>query len=549
MKKTWWKEAVVYQVYPRSFCDSNGDGIGDIRGIISKLDYLKDLGIDVIWLSPIYQSPNADNGYDISDYQRIMADIGTMEDFDTLLKEVHGRGLRLIMDLVVNHTSDEHAWFTQSRQSRDNPFRDYYIWREGKNGLPPNNWGSWFGGSAWEYDERTDMYYLHLFTKKQPDLNWENEKVRRDIYTMMTWWLDKGIDGFRMDVISLISKADGLPDGTVLASGYGDSNPYCAHGPHVHEYLQEMNREVLSKYDIMTVGETACVTVEEAKKYTGADRHELNTVFQFEHVEVTFDKNGKWNDNPVQLTKLKAIFDKWERGLEDCGWNALFWGNHDQPRSVSRFGNDGFYREISAKMLATCLHMMKGTPYIYQGDELGMVNAGFTELSQYRDIESINMYRQMVEKQGILHEKMMGYLARISRDNGRTPMQWDDTTNAGFTAGTPWIDVNSNYKEINAKKQVTDPNSIYSYYKELIKLRHNSNLIVYGDFNLLLPESEEIFAYCRTLQDQQLIVLCNFTDRIVDYEIDISGYDRVIGNYNDILPAKLRPYEVIALEK
>lgn len=540
---------MVYQIYPRSFCDSNGDGIGDIRGIISKLDYLKRLGVDIIWISPIYKSPNDDNGYDISDYQDIMDDFGTMEDFDELLQEAHKRNLRIIMDLVVNHTSDEHAWFTQSRESKDNPYRDYYIWREGKDGNPPNNWGSWFGGPAWEYDEKTDMYYMHIFSKKQPDLNWENEKVRREVYDMMLWWLDKGVDGFRMDVISLISKVQEMPDGEVRKGEYGDLEPYCAHGPRVHEYLREMNREVLSKYDIMTVGEAACVTLEEAKKYAGAGRGELDTVFQFEHMELTYGANGKWNDAPVKLTELKAVFDKWERGLEGIAWNTLFWSNHDQPRAVSRFGNEGRYWELSAKMLATCLHMMKGTPYIYQGEEIGMLNAGFQELSDYRDVESINAYHDLVEKQGVPHEKMMEYLRKSSRDNARTPMQWDDTEHAGFTTGEPWIAVNPNYKYINAKVQMNDAASIYNYYQKLIELRHENELIVYGDFELLLPESEEIFTYRRTLGEEELLVLCNFTDRQQDIPMDTAGYQPIIGNYDEPLWTHLRPYEAIVLRK
>lgn len=540
---------MVYQIYPRSFCDSNGDGIGDIRGIISKLDYLKRLGVDIIWISPIYKSPNDDNGYDISDYQDIMDDFGTMEDFDELLQEAHKRNLRIIMDLVVNHTSDEHAWFTQSRESKDNPYRDYYIWREGKDGNPPNNWGSWFGGPAWEYDEKTDMYYMHIFSKKQPDLNWENEKVRREVYDMMLWWLDKGVDGFRMDVISLISKVQEMPDGEVRKGEYGDLEPYCAHGPRVHEYLREMNREVLSKYDIMTVGEAACVTLEEAKKYAGAGRGELDTVFQFEHMELTYGANGKWNDAPVKLTELKAVFDKWEQGLEGIAWNTLFWSNHDQPRAVSRFGNEGRYWELSAKMLATCLHMMKGTPYIYQGEEIGMLNAGFQELSDYRDVESINAYHDLVEKQGVPHEKMMEYLRKSSRDNARTPMQWDDTEHAGFTTGEPWIAVNPNYKYINAKVQMNDAASIYNYYQKLIELRHENELIVYGDFELLLPESEEIFTYRRTLGEEELLVLCNFTDRQQDIPMDTAGYQPIIGNYDEPLWTHLRPYEAIVLRK
>ena len=416
-KKNWWKESVVYEIYPRSFCDSNNDGIGDLGGILKKLDYLKELGVDIIWLSPIYQSPNDDNGYDISNYQSILKEFGTMEEFEHLLDEVHKRDMRLIMDLVVNHTSDEHEWFIQSRKNCSNTYRDYYIWKEGKGNQPPNNWGSWFGGSAWEYDKNTDMYYLHIFSKKQPDLNWENEKVRQEVYNMMRWWLDKGIDGFRMDVISLISKNQQFPDDENIQGLYGNLIPYCAHGPRVHEFLKEMNREVLSKYDIMTVGEAACVTLEEARKYAGYDRGELDTVFQFEHVELCNGEYGKWTDESPELTDIKAVFDKWQKGLDGYAWNTLFWSNHDQPRAVSRFGNEEEYRELSAKMLATCMHMMKGTPYIYQGEELGMTNAHFTRIEQYRDIESINAYHENVEQRGLEADKMLLYLQKVSRDN------------------------------------------------------------------------------------------------------------------------------------
>ena len=395
LERKWWKEAVVYQIYPRSFMDSDGDGIGDLNGILSKLDYLKELGVDVVWLSPVYQSPNDDNGYDISDYQAIMQEFGTMEDFDRMLKGMHERGIRLVMDLVVNHTSDEHPWFIESRSSKDNPYRDYYFWREGKNGKEPNNWGSCFSGSAWEYDKTTDMYYLHLFSKKQPDLNWDNPAVRRDIFSMMNWWCEKGIDGFRMDVISMISKEPGLPDGKLYpGASYAFSG--CVNGPHVHEYLQEMNREVLSRYDLMTVGECSGVTIEEAKKYARADGKELNMVFQFEHMGLDDGKYGKWTDRRTDLQSFRQVMSKWQTELEGLAWNSLFLGNHDQPRSVSRFGNDApAFREACAKMLATCLHMMQGTPYVYQGEELGMTNCPFDSLDEIRDIESINAFHEL----------------------------------------------------------------------------------------------------------------------------------------------------------
>ena len=546
MEKAWWKESVVYQIYPRSFCDSNGDGIGDIQGIISKLDYIRNLGIDIIWLSPIYQSPNDDNGYDISDYQAIMNEFGTMEDFDELLQKAHEKGLKIIMDLVVNHTSDEHKWFVESRKGKDNPYRDFYIWSQGKNGKEPNNWGSWFGGPAWEYDEKTDMYYLHIFSKKQPDLNWDNENVRTTVFDMMTWWLDKGIDGFRMDVISLISKVPGFPDGEKGEGAYGDLTPFCAHGPHVHEYLREMNERVLSKYDIMTVGEAACVTLEEAKKYAGYDRHELNTVFQFEHVEGVKGPLGKWTDKRISLPDLKRVFKKWDEGMDGIGWNTLFWSNHDQPRAVSRFGDDSpEYRVLSAKMLGTCLHMMRGTPYVYQGEELGMTNAGFETLEQYRDLESVNAYHEYIESGRASHEEMMKYLKLISRDNARTPMQWNDSPNGGFTEGTPWIDVNGNHKEINAAKEVDDEASVYTYYKELIRLRHEMDIIVYGTFEMLMEDSEEVFAYKRCYEENSLYVLCNFTKEEVVCPQFFKNGKRIIGNYEETADSLLRPYEAV----
>ena len=550
MNKAWWKEAVVYQIYPRSFMDSNGDGIGDLNGITEKLEYLKELGIDVIWLSPVYQSPNDDNGYDISDYQAIMEEFGTMEDYDRMLARAHELGIKIMMDLVVNHTSDEHAWFVESRKSVDNPYRDFYIWRKGKDGKEPNNWGSCFSGSAWKYDPQTDMYFLHLFSKKQPDLNWDNPKVRDQVFEMMNWWCEKGIDGFRMDVISLISKPEGLPDGVPGENGYADSG--CANGPHVHEYLKEMNKKVLSHYNLITVGEASGVTLEEAKKYASADGSELNMVFQFEHVGSGPEENNrleKGASHKMSLPVWKKILSKWQTGLEGKAWNSLFLANHDQPRSVSWFGNDSAeYREISAKMLATCLHMMQGTPYVYQGEELGMCNAYFDKLEDYRDIESLNAYKELTETCGVSHEEMMGYLKRISRDNARTPMQWDDSANAGFTTGTPWIKVNSNYKTVNAKQQTTDPDSVFSYYKELIRLRHENDIIVYGEYELLEPQNEELFIYTRTWNNEQLMVLCNFTDKDVVIPAAVMAQipadaQILISNHVGNLEAVLRPYE------
>ena len=552
MEKAWWKEAVVYQIYPRSFMDSNGDGIGDINGITSRLDYLNELGVDVLWLSPVYQSPNDDNGYDISDYQAIMEEFGTMEDFDRMLEGIHARGMKLVMDLVVNHTSDEHPWFVESRKSKDNPYRDYYIWREGKDGKEPNNWGSCFSGSAWEYDKTTDMYYLHLFSKKQPDLNWDNPKVRDEVFQMMNWWCEKGIDGFRMDVISLISKKPGLPDGYQAPGAlYGDSG--CANGPHVHEYLQEMNQKVLSHYDLMTVGECAGVTIEEAKKYANADGRELSMVFQFEHVEAN-GPMGKWTDERVQLKDFKTTMSKWQTELEGKAWNSLFLGNHDQARSVSRFGNDApEYRAVSAKMLVTCLHMMQGTPYVYQGEELGMTNCPFPTLEDLRDIESINAFHELTEAGKVNPEDMMRYIRLRGRDNARTPMQWDDSANAGFTTGTPWIMVNPNYTEINAKTEMEDPDSVFRYYQKIIGLRKKEKVMVYGTYQLLDPDNEKLYVYTRTLDNEKLLVICNFTEEEEIYSVpeEFSEGEVLISNYHRETVEKeilLKPYEALVLK-
>ena len=509
MERKWWKECVVYQIYPRSFKDSNGDGIGDLNGITEKLDYLKELGVDVIWLSPVYQSPGDDNGYDISDYRAILEEFGTMEEFDRMLQAAHERGIRLVMDLVVNHTSDEHPWFVESRKSKDNPYRDYYIWRPARMGKEPNNWGSCFSGSAWEYDNTTDMYYLHLFSKKQPDLNWDNPRVRDEVYDMMNWWLDKGVDGFRMDVISLISKKPELPDGKAGINGYASFNEP-ANGPHVHEYLQEMRRRVLEGRDTITVGECSGVTLEEAKKYARSDEKELNMVFQFEHMDVDADGTNKWSDKKMDLRDLKNIMTKWQKGLEGIAWNSLFWENHDQPRSVSRFGNDREYWEESAKMLATCLHMMQGTPYIYQGEELGMTNVPFGDISDFRDLDSINAYRELTGQGVFTPEEMLRYLRYKSRDNARTPFQWSDEKHAGFSSGEPWIMVNPNYKKINAREQMTRENSIFCYYQKLIRLRKQYDIVVYGSYDLLLPEDPELYVYTRALGEEQLLIVCNF---------------------------------------
>lgn len=556
MEKRWWKESVVYQIYPRSFCDSNGDGIGDLNGITGKLDYLKELGVDVIWLSPVYKSPNDDNGYDISDYQAIMDEFGTMEDFDRMLATAHEKGIKIMMDLVVNHTSDEHKWFIESRKSTDNPYRDYYIWRPAKeDGSLPNNWGSCFSGPAWEYDKTTDMYFLHLFSKKQPDLNWDNPAVRQDVFDMMNWWLKKGVDGFRMDVISLISKEPGLPDKEPGINGYATFN-VSANGPHVHEYLQEMRQEALNNADTITVGECSGVTLEEAKKYARSDEKELNMVFQFEHMDVDSDeKAGKWTTRKMDLRDLKKILTRWQKGLQDIAWNSLYWENHDQPRSVSRFGNDSDeYREISAKMLATCIHMMQGTPYVYQGEELGMTNCPFNTLDNFRDLESINAFHELTEQGKMTEEDMMAAIGYKGRDNARTPMQWDDSAYAGFSTANPWIMVNPNYTKINAKDQINREDSVFKYYQKLIKLRHESELIVYGTYDLILDDDKDIYAYIRTLGDEKLIVYCNFSENTREVELpeEFTNGKVLISNYIDAKvnhKITLRPYEAIVIQK
>lgn len=554
MDKKWWKEAVVYQIYPKSFMDSNGDGIGDVQGIISKLDYLKDLGISVIWISPMYESPQKDNGYDISDYQALDKRFGDMNDFDELIEQAHKRDIKIVMDLVVNHSSDQHKWFIESRKSKDNPYRDYYIWRDPKeDGSPTTNWGQFFGGSAWQYDETTGQYYLHQFLAEQPDLNWENEKVRKEVYDMMTWWCEKGVDGFRMDVISLISKPEVYEDGPINTpdhfSHVGGITP---NGPRVHEFLKEMNREVLSKYDLITVGETAGVTVDEAKKYAGFDTNELNMVFHFEHMGLDEDEHGKWTNHRFYLPDLKENFTKWQKELDGKAWNSLYWDNHDQPRAVSRWGNDSDeYRVVSAKMLATCLHMLQGTPYVFQGEELGMTNFTFTDISQTDDVEEKNNYKTLVEVEHVYtKEQMLEAISMRGRDNARTPMQWDDSENGGFTTGKPWFAVNPNYSKINAKSQVNDPDSVYSYYKELIKLRKENDIIVYGTYDLLCPDDEKLYAYTRTLGDEKLLVLCNFSQDEIEVPQEIkdmisANKGILISNYKDGQADTLRPYEAV----
>ena len=537
MERKWWHSSVVYQIYPRSFNDSNGDGIGDINGIREKLDYLKELGIDVIWLSPVYKSPNDDNGYDISDYCDIMDEFGTMDDMEKLLKEANEKGIKILMDLVVNHTSDEHKWFIEAKKSKDNKFRDYYIWRDPVNGHEPNNLGSCFSGSAWQYDESTDQYYLHLFSKKQPDLNWENENVRNEVYKMMNFWIDKGIGGFRMDVIDLIGK---VPDEMITGNG-----------PKLHDYLQEMNKAALEGHDLLTVGETWGATPEIAKLYSNPKRKELSMVFQFEHIGLDqIEGKEKWDVKPLDLLDLKKVLSKWQTELEGEGWNSLFWNNHDLPRIVSRWGNDREYRVESAKMLATLLHGMKGTPYIYQGEELGMTNVRFEDINEYNDIETLNMYKDRISK-GYSHDEIMTSIYAKGRDNARTPMQWDSTENAGFTTGKPWLKVNKNYKFINAEDCLQDKDSIFYHYKKLIDIRKHNDTIIYGDYKLLLPEDKNVFAYSRELNGDKIVVVCNFYNKEINlnFKEDFNNVEILLSNYKDsnilMKDLKLRPYEAI----
>jgi oligo-1,6-glucosidase len=556
MDKRWWKECVVYQIYPRSFCDSNGDGIGDLGGIISKLDYLKELGVDVVWLSPVYKSPNDDNGYDISDYQDIMDEFGTLADWEVMLDGMHQRGIKLVMDLVVNHSSDEHAWFVESRKSKDNPYRDYYIWRPGKDGKEPNNWASAFLGSAWQHDAATDEYFLHLFTKKQPDLNWENPKVRQEVFDMMNWWCQKGVDGFRMDVINMISKVPGLPDAEpVSGQRYVFPNKESVNGPRLLEFLGEMRQEVLSKYNLITVGETPSVTIDHAAALTDSETGPLNMVFQFEHMGLDHEPGspyGRFSTGTLKLTDLKKLMTRWQKGLEGRGWNSNYLNNHDQARQVSRFGDDGVYRVASAKMLGTFLHLLQGTPYIYQGEEIGMTNVAFDHIEDYDDVEIHNFYREHVIEGKCDHEEAMRMIRARGRDNARTPVQWSEEINGGFTTGTPWLKVNPNYTDINVEQALADPDSIFYYYQKLIKLRKSNPAIVYGAYDLILPDHEQIYAFTRTLDNQRLLVVLNFSAETPSFElpakIACSSTDLLIGNYpvdpaTDIARFELKPYE------
>ena len=554
----WWKRAVVYQIYPRSFADSNGDGIGDIQGIISRLGYLAALGVGVIWLSPIYPSPQDDNGYDISNYQDVEPTFGNLDDFDELLAETARLDIKIIMDLVVNHTSDEHPWFIESRSSKDNPKRDWYWWRPAREGMDagtpgaePTNWQSFFGGPTWELDETTGEYYLHLFSRKQPDLNWENPDVRQAVYTMMNWWLDRGVDGFRMDVINMISKETSLPDGEPAGpEGLGDGTPHFLSGPRIHEFLQEMHREVFAgrNAELMTVGEMPGVTVEQARLYTDPARNEVNMVFQFEHVQLDRGEHV-YEPKPLDLRDLKASLGRWQEGLEDVGWNSLYWNNHDQPRVVSRFGNDGEYRVESAKMLATVLHMHRGTPFVYQGEEIGMTNVPFDSLEDFQDISSVNFHAAATAL-GAPEDAVLSALRIASRDNARGPMQWDDSEQAGFTTGVPWFPVNPNATEINAKAALADHNSVFHHYRRLIGLRRELPVVAFGDFDMLLEDHPNVYAFTRSLDGVTLLVLGNFSSDEVAVELpDAARWaseELLLGNYrprNDEDGIALRPWE------
>lgn len=555
MKQAWWKRSVVYQIYPKSFYDTSGNGVGDIKGITAKLDYLKELGIDVVWITPIYKSPQNDNGYDISDYFNIHEEYGTMEDFDELLEEAHSRGIKIIMDIVINHTSTENQWFIESRKSKDNEYRDFYIWKDGKaDGSEPTNWQSKFGGNAWQYDEETGQYYLHLFDVTQADLNWENDKVREKLYDMMHFWLKKGVDGFRLDVINLISKDQDFPDddGSVAP---GDGRKFYTDGPKVHEYMQEMNKEVFSQYDIMTVGEMSSTTIENCIKYSNPERNELSMTFNFHHLKVDYPNGEKWSVADFDFLKLKDILSTWQREMnKGGGWNALFWCNHDQPRIVSRYGDDGKYRTESAKMLATTIHMMQGTPYIYQGEEFGMTNPKFTSIEEYRDVESLNTFN-ILKEQGKTEEEILEILRHKSRDNSRTPVQWNSDENAGFTSGTPWIPVAKNYQEINAEQALDDENSVFYHYQKLNRLRKEYDIIVEGDYQLILEDHPDIFAYVRNGDGEKLLVMNNFYARETEFtlpdEVDVEGWSSevLISNYEDAKNVyshiSLRPYESV----
>ncbi|MFJ5794139.1 alpha-glucosidase [Bacillus atrophaeus] len=552
MKKDWWKDSVVYQVYPRGFQDSNGDGIGDLQGIISRLDYIKQLGADVIWICPIYPSPNVDYGYDVTDHKTVMESYGTMEDFHELLEEVHRRGLKLVMDFVLNHTSTEHAWFKEAELDKTSKYRNFYFWRPGTKHGPPTDWQSDYGQSVWQYEEHTGEYYLHMNAVKQADLNWENEDVRQAVYEMMRFWLDKGVDGLRIDQLHLISKKEYLPSYEDYVQGKAESKPFQPNGRRIHDYLTEMTEEVFSQYDVMSVGEAGTVTPEEGLTYTGTEEHELNMIFHFQHMELD-QQPGKehWDLKPLELSDLKSVLTKWQKKLENKGWNTLFWCNHDQPRIVSRFGDEGKYRKESAKMLASVLYLMKGTPYIYQGEELGMTNAPFTRIEDYKDIQTVNMYHKRVYEKGYDPKEVMTSILAKSRDHARTPMQWNDGKHAGFTDGTPWLKVNPNYTSINAAEALADPDSILSYYKKLISLRKQYADLMKGSYDLLLPDDPQLFVYIRQTDTRQLLVINNFSDKEAIFqwpdELERETAQLLLSNYDggrEALPSiELKPFE------
>lgn len=545
MERKWWKECVIYQLYPRSFYDTNGDGIGDLRGVIEKLDYLKELGIGAIWLNPVYESPNDDMGYDISNYQDIMPEFGTIEDMDELLEKAHQKGIRIIMDLVVNHTSDEHVWFIESRKSKDNPYRDFYIWRDGKDGKEPNNWASFFTPSAWKYDETTDQYYLHLFSEKQPDLNWKNPVVREKLYEMINWWLDKGIDGFRMDVINLIAKKEGLPDGEgeQTISGYNFCPEHFANQEKLHDYLKELREKCFYGRECMCVGETPFVNPEIGKKFISPKEKELDMIFQIELMDIDSGKNGKWEIVPYTLTDIKSDLRKWQKATE-VGWGSLFWSNHDQPRPLSRFVTitSEEMRVRAAKMLGVAMHLLKGTSFVYQGEEIGMMNASFTSLEQLRDIESIKYYEEAI-KAGKAEEAWNAILKK-GRDNARTPMQWNDSDYAGFSTAVPWLMVNENYKKINVAEAEKDKNSILHFYRKLIQFKASDEVAIYGKFEELFEEDEQLYVYKRSLKDNSFLVICNFSEEEKTFDMnEYQGLELLFHNCENTSNQKLLSYE------
>lgn len=551
MKKTWWKESIIYQIYPRSFNDSNNDGIGDIRGIIQKLDHVERLGVDVIWLSPVYDSPNDDNGYDVRDYYTIMDEFGTMEDFDEMLKIIHEKGMKLIIDLVANHTSDEHAWFLDSKSSTSSDKRDFYIWKTGDNGTPPNNWRSFFGGNAWQYDETSKQYYLHLFSRKQPDLNWENEQVRQEMFKMMNWWLEKGVDGFRMDVISLISKRD-----------FEDTpSPYFvetvqkkySNGPKIGQYLEEMNQASLSHYDVMTVGEGPGIGYDQALEYVAEDKKRLNMIFHFDHMFLDHGPNGRFDPVSWDFKQFKKIFAKWDGLVEDGGWPAIFLGNHDFPRIVSRFGSDGKYQELSAKAICLMLMTMRGTPYVYQGDEIGMTNITFRQIEEYRDVETLNAYKEVVEKNGDIPDFIKSVISN-GRDNARTPIQWSSDEQAGFSKGEPWIKVNPNHTEINVADQEEDSESVLNFYRKAIATRKRFTTLTYGDFELIEEEHPSVFAYKRSDSEAEFLVVINFSGEELEFEtgVQLDSSKILVSNYPNIkylgTVVKMQPWEAFLMK-